>query len=134
MLTNGRRSYVCFIRPSRRGCCHPRPSQIRTCRFPAYGSSRGSFVSGGISVNDPGQWQWMACEEHGEASPGEPLRARAPFQPLAPRLRDLLAILRQPPEVPRDAVVGIVTDELGRQPGELIEDRPMPIGSAPVRD
>ena len=85
-------------------------------------------------MNDPGPWQWMAGEERGEASPGEPLRARAPFQPFAPRLRDLLAILMQPSEVPRDAVVGIVTDELGRQPGELIEDRPMPIGSAPVLD
>ena len=27
-----------------------------------------------------------------------------------------------------------MTDELGGQPGELIEDRPMPIGSAPVLD
>src|SRR5215210_1582472 len=29
--------------PSRRGCCHPRPSQTRTCRFPASGSSGESF-------------------------------------------------------------------------------------------
>jgi hypothetical protein len=31
-------------RPGRRGCCHPRPPQTRTCRFPASGSSRGSFA------------------------------------------------------------------------------------------
>src|SRR5262244_1318849 len=66
--------------------------------------------------------------------PCEALPARSSFQPLAPRLRDLLSILVQPPEVPRDAIIGKVTDELGRQPGELFEDRPMPIGSAPIVD
>jgi len=30
--------------PGRRGRCHPRPPQIRTCRFPASGSSRESFA------------------------------------------------------------------------------------------
>jgi hypothetical protein len=74
----------------------------------------------------------VAGEERVEAVPREPLRARASRQPLAPYLRDLVAILLQPARVPGDAVGGVVTDELGRQPGELIEDRPMPIGSAPV--
>ena len=32
--------------PSRRGCCHPRPSQTRTSGFPASGSSRASFAHG----------------------------------------------------------------------------------------
>ena len=32
--------------PSRRGCFHPRPSQTRTCRFPASGSSRAWFAQG----------------------------------------------------------------------------------------
>jgi len=32
--------------PGRRGCCHPRPPQTRTCRFPASGSSRESFADG----------------------------------------------------------------------------------------
>ena len=85
-------------------------------------------------MHDPGPWQWVAGEECVEANPCEPLRACASLQPLAPRLHDLLAILLQPPEVPRDAVVGKVTDELGREPGELIVDRPVPIGSAPVLD
>ncbi len=30
--------------PSRRGCGQPRPSQTRTCGFPASGSSRASFA------------------------------------------------------------------------------------------
>src|SRR5208337_3228233 len=34
--------------PSRWGCCHPHPSQTRTCRFPASGSSRESFARGGV--------------------------------------------------------------------------------------
>jgi hypothetical protein len=33
-------------RPGRRGCCHPRPPQSRTCRFPASGSSRERFADG----------------------------------------------------------------------------------------
>ena len=86
----------------------------------------------GIAVDEPGRRQRVAGEERVEAVPREPLRARASRQPLAPYLRDLVAILLQSARVPRDAVGGVVTGELGRQPGELIEDRPMPIGSAPV--
>src|ERR1700686_4459870 len=86
----------------------------------------------GIAVDKPGRRQRVAGEEPVEAVPREPLRARASRQPLVPYLRDLVAILLQSARVPRDAVVGVVTDEFGRQPGELIEDRPMPIGSAPV--
>src|SRR5579871_5443278 len=88
--------------------------------------------SGGIAVDDSGPWQRVAGEERLEAVPCETLPTRASFQPLAPQLRDLLSILVQPSEVPRDAVVGKVTDELGRQPGELVENRLVPIGSAPV--
>src|SRR5512135_1698338 len=35
----------------------PHPSQTRTCRFPASGSSRESFAWDGIAMNDPGWWQ-----------------------------------------------------------------------------
>jgi len=35
--------FIC-AQPGRRGCCHPRPPQTRTCRFPASGSSRESFA------------------------------------------------------------------------------------------
>src|SRR5208283_1980948 len=34
--------------PSRWGCCHPHPSQTRTCGFPASGSSRESFARVGV--------------------------------------------------------------------------------------
>ena len=34
--------------PSRWGCRHPHPSQTRTCRFPASGSSRESFARVGV--------------------------------------------------------------------------------------
>ena len=40
--------------PSRWGRCHPHPSQTRTCRFPASGSSRERFARGGVAVEDPG--------------------------------------------------------------------------------
>jgi hypothetical protein len=51
-----------------------------------------------------------------------------------PNPRDLVAIFLQPPNVPRDAIVGIVTDEYRRQPGALFERMPMPVGPAPVLD
>jgi len=38
--------------PSRWGCRHPHPSQTRTCRFPASGSSRERFARGGVAVED----------------------------------------------------------------------------------
>ena len=38
--------------PSRWGRCHPHPSQTRTCRFPASGSSRERFARGGVAVED----------------------------------------------------------------------------------
>ena len=40
--------------PSRRGCCHPRPSQTRTCRFPAFGSSGESFAHSSVAMDNPG--------------------------------------------------------------------------------
>ena len=38
--------------PSRWGRCHPHPSQTRTCRFPASGSSRERFARGGVAMED----------------------------------------------------------------------------------
>jgi len=34
--------------PGRRGCCHPRPPQTRTCAIDAFGSSRVRFVHSGV--------------------------------------------------------------------------------------
>ena len=45
--------------PSRWGCCHPHPSQFRTCRFPASGSSRASFAHVGVAMDNPSSRQWI---------------------------------------------------------------------------
>src|SRR5712691_12326671 len=97
--------------PGRRGCCHPRPPQTRTCRFPASGSSRGEVRCEGVAMDDHGPRKRMPYEEGVEARPCEPLGPRSPFQPLPPQLGDLLPIPVHLPDVPRDAVVGKVTLE-----------------------
>ena len=38
--------------PSRWGRCRPHPSQTRTCRFPASGSSRERFARGSVAMDD----------------------------------------------------------------------------------
>ena len=58
--------------PSRWGCYHPHPSQNRTCRFLASGSSRESFARRGVLMDDPGGREWMSLEDFGEAVPWEP--------------------------------------------------------------
>ena len=55
--------------PSRWGCRHPHPSQTRTCRFPASGSSRESFARCGVSVEDPDWRQWVPGQQFVEAGP-----------------------------------------------------------------
>ena len=79
--------------PGRRGCCHPRPPQTRTCTIRASGSSRESFVPSGVTVSDPRQWQRMAVEKRAEVFPWERLPARPTFQPFVPYPHDLVAIL-----------------------------------------
>jgi hypothetical protein len=51
-------------RPGRRGCCHPRPPQSRTCRFPASGSSRESFAVASMILDSPSYRSSLhrACE------------------------------------------------------------------------
>ena len=56
------------------------------------------------------------------------------FQPCPPQPDDLGAIPLQLPHVPRDAVVGIVTYQLLRQPGALVEQRPVTVAATPVAD
>src|SRR5437763_16438305 len=91
--------------PGRRGCCHPRPPQIRTCRFPASGSSRGEVRCHAVAMEDHGSGKRMARQESVEACPCEPLRTRPPLQPLPPQLDDLLAIPVHLPNIARDAVI-----------------------------
>src|SRR5437016_2210301 len=126
-------AYACPpFAPGRRGRCHPRPPQTRTCRFPASGSSRGEVRCGGVSVDDHGARQRVAEQEHVEASPCEPLGARSPLKPFPPQLDDLLAIPAHLPDVPRAAVVGRVADELGSQASMLPKQRPMAVIPTPV--
>jgi len=122
------------VLPGRRGCCHPRPPQTRTRPFRAYGSSRERFVPSGVAVDDPDRWQRVSVEERAECGPCEPLSPCPAFQPLAPRPRDLVAILLQPSNIPRDAVVGVVSNERRRQLGMLDVHRLVPVGPAPVLD
>jgi hypothetical protein len=70
-------------------------------------------------MDDLGLGEWMAFEERVEAIPEGALRARSSFQPLALGPGDLLPASPQLPDAPRDAVIGIVTNKLRRQPGVL---------------
>src|SRR5215217_9452411 len=112
----------------------PSPPQTRTCGFPASGSSRESFAGDGVAMDDPRAGKRVACEQRGEAVPWEGLRARPPFQPLLPGPCGLPEVPAQLLHVPRDAVIGIVTFELRRQPGELGAQRLMAVSPAPVVD
>ena len=75
--------------PSRWGCCHPHPSQTRTCGIPASGSSRERFARGGVSVEDLGWRQRMAFQDFVEARPSDDALAISPRQPLLPYPHDL---------------------------------------------
>ena len=48
--------------PSRRGRCRPRPSQTRTCGFPASSSSWKRFAPNDVLMNDSGRRQRIAFE------------------------------------------------------------------------
>jgi len=61
--------------PSRWGRCRPHPSQTRTCRFPASGSSRTRFAHTGVAMDDPSRWKWISFQEFREPAPKEPLAA-----------------------------------------------------------
>ena len=51
----------------------PLPSQTRTSRFPASGSSHVSFAHGGVQfMNEPGWRQWVPSKDCLHLVPGEP--------------------------------------------------------------
>src|SRR5215831_20685423 len=122
------------VGPGRRGCYHPRPPQSRTCRFPASGSSRESFVARGVVMDDPWAGQWIAFEERVEAVPREDMRTRSSGQPPAPRPCGLPEAPVKLRDVPGDAVVGIMAYELRRQPCVLERQRPVAVFPTPVVD
>jgi hypothetical protein len=60
--------------PSRWGRRRPHPSQTRTCRFPASGSSRERFAHDGVAMEDPDGRQGVSGQErvkraHGTTPP-----------------------------------------------------------------
>jgi hypothetical protein len=63
-----------------------------------------------------------------------PPSSRSSLRPLMPYPRDLVAKNLYPPNIPRDAVVSIMTIEHCRQPDALLAERPVPVGPAPVLD
>jgi len=64
--------------PSRWGRCRPHPSQTRTCRIPASGSSRSSFARDGVAMEDQRLRQGISIEEYAEAIPAQAPSARPP--------------------------------------------------------
>src|SRR5579883_3385021 len=90
--------------------------------------------SRGVSMDDPRLRQWIAHQQRREASPWDWLRARPAFQPFPPGLCDLSGVVAQLQHVPRDAVVGVVTHDLHREPRVLAAQRLMPVFPTPVTD
>src|SRR6516225_7039164 len=84
---------------------------------------RESFADRGVALHDLGPGKRMARQDRQEFRPRELLLARTAFQPFPPYLGDLLEVLLQRREVPRDAVVGIMTYQLRSQPVALSGDR-----------
>src|SRR3954454_11163739 len=97
--------------PSRRGCCHPRPSQTRTCRFPASGSSGESFAPDGVEMDDPGRWQRALLQECRQTRPGVGALTIPSRQPSLPDPHNLVGIPAHPSTVPRHAVVGVMAPQ-----------------------
>ena len=78
---------------SRWGCCHPHPSQSRTRRFPASGSSRERFARDGVvAMDDPRRRKRMSLQESVEAVPGEHALTIPTGQPFLPDPHDFMGV------------------------------------------
>jgi hypothetical protein len=119
--------------PSRWGCCHPHPSQIRMCRFPASGSSWESLAHSSVAMDDPRGWQWVPLEKVGQTFPSEAVRTPSPRQPLLPYPHRLVGIPSHSAAVATDAVVGAVTSDHQRQVRVLVPQRQVPVMATPFR-
>ena len=117
--------------PSSRGCCHPRPSQIRTCRTTASGSSRWSFAADSVLVNDPSWRQGVSRQVGPEPIPLEPAGPTASSEPLPPHPFDLMLEPTQATSVSGHAIVGVVAAQHGGQVSVLFGERPVPVRPAP---
>ena len=125
-------SIVFGIVPSRWGCCHPHPSQTRTCGIPASGSSRKSFARDDVFVNDPGLRQGMAVEILTETGPQE-VAPSSPRQPFLPDALDLVEIPSDASAVSGDGVAGVMPPHHPGQVSILSDDRDASVFSAPLR-
>jgi hypothetical protein len=85
-------------------------------------------------MDNPGPGKRMALKQRIEGYPRDGLTARASLQPFLPELRGLVAVARQLPGIPRDAVVGIMPQELRGQRGVLFGQWPVPVDPAPFLD
>src|SRR5262245_44680007 len=118
--------------PSRWGCCHPHPSQNRTCRFLASGSSRESFARRGVLMDDPGGRERVSLQDFGKSVPWEPAPSIPSRQPLPPDALDLVGVPAQSSCITCYAEVGIVAPHHRGQMSVLLADRLVPVFPTPV--
>src|SRR6266436_3341014 len=116
--------------PGRWGCRHPHPPQIRTCRFPASGSSPWRFAQDSIAMDDAGLGERVVLEEHIQALPAECVAP--PAQPSLPGPHELMPVPSQPSHIARHAVVGVVASRHRTQMTLLLPDRLVQVMTAPV--
>ena len=113
----------------------PLPSQTRTSRFPASGSSHASFAYGGVQLmNEPGRRQRVPGEDCLHLVPGEPPFLAAARQPPLPGQDDALS---EPPNafaVACQTVVGVVPTEHAREASVLVREPPVAVSLAPLPD
>src|SRR5215469_9542087 len=121
-------------KPSRWGRYRPHPSQSRTCRFPASGSSRERFARSGIALEDPDWRQWVSGQKFVEAGPCDHASTMTPRQPLAPDANHLIGEPTQAPTVAANAIIGEVAPHHGGQVTMLVADRPVAVSPTPVID
>ena len=111
----------------------PLPSQTRTSRFPASGSSHASFAYGGVQLmNEPGRRQRVPGEDCLHLVPGEPPFLAAARQPPLPGQDDALS---EPPNafaVACQTVVGVVPTEHARETSVLVREPPVAVSLAPL--
>src|SRR5271166_4299623 len=109
------------------------PSQFRTCRFPASGSSRESLAHGrDITMDNPSRWERMPLQESIEAFPWEHALAIPSRQPFPPHPHNLPREPSDASMIARYAVVGIVASHHYGQVGMLVTHAQVPIVSAPL--
>ncbi len=114
---------------------HPGLPQIRTCGFPASGSS-GTWLRCTTEdrVDDLRARQGITSQQPIESTPRHVVPTRAPVEPLLPGAENNAAKGGQAPKVSSDAVVPPVSAQLQRQSSVLLGDRQMAMSTQPIVD